>query len=170
MCPLFWSMTDEEKVAYKVGIEEELVKRAVEQKVVTSRDDAVVRDLLPSTDFGDTNEVWTQSLTANTYVSTYTPTPDSKKVIAIYGVKNANATPITTVIKFGLGAGPAKVKDLWGVEPAWLELNTEALTSEPIIYNKEERVTIQQYSSATATDNVLFLGLICEPKGENVMQ
>ena len=168
---MIWNMTEEEVRVYQKQMEDKLVQEAVSSKVVTSADQAVVRDLLPATDLGDATEVWVQAgLVINTWNTTYNATLPSKKIFVVYGCKNSNATPITTAIKFGLGAGPAKVKDIWGVEPAWLELNTAGYSTEPLLYKKEEQFTFLQYANANGTDNVILLGLVCEPKGENVMQ
>jgi hypothetical protein len=98
----------------------------------------------------------------------YAVTLSSKRLVGFYGVKNASAIPLTTLIRFGLGTGPTKIKDQWEVSSAWLELNTESLTTEPIIYDKESIITLQQYASAAGADGVIYLGLVAEPAGDVV--
>ena len=164
-------MSLEEKRRIEEELKDELKRRALEQGVVTSEDDLVIRDLLPKTDLGATNEVWTQTLSSgNAYNNTYTPSASDKKVIGIYGVKNKATSPLTTAIKFSVGSGGAIVKDIWEIESVMLEENTEGIATMPIIYDKNETITIAQYASGTGTDGIILLGLVAEPKGENVQQ
>ena len=166
--PVTAEMTMEEKRRLEEDLREELVRRAIDQRAVPTRDEAIIRDLMPG-DLGAVTEVFTQILAVPVaWNTTYTVTLTAKRLVGIYGIKNKSAVPLTTGIRFGLGAGPAKIKDQWEVESAWLELNTESLTTQPIIYDKDSIITIQQYAAAAGVDGVIYLGLVCEPAGDVV--
>ena len=166
--PLMSGITEEEKRYIIHRTREELIRRAVDQRVVTTKEEAIVRDMKP-TDLDYATQVWEQSVVADAWTNTYTPDPTTKRLFAFYGVRNAAALPLTTAIRFGLGAGPAVIKDEWEVESAWIEDNTEGITNDIIIYDKEDRITIAQYSTTTGTDKVVLLGLVCEKSGETVV-
>ncbi|RLJ08585.1 MAG: hypothetical protein DRP12_00020 [Candidatus Aenigmatarchaeota archaeon] len=171
--PVSTKFTLEQARALEEKLKEELIRRAIEQKVITSREEAVIRDIIPDVDLGATRNVWEQTLaTADAYNDVYSVTLPDKKVIGFYGFKTKASTPVVTAVKFALGTGGAKVKDIWQVETAHTELNAEARAIVPIIYNKSETVTISMYNSgsAGATDNVILLGFVVEPKGELVTQ
>jgi len=170
--PITSAATLEEIRELESKIEEDLIRRAVIQKIggVASPDEVAVRDILPATDLGATNQIWEQTMaSANAFNTIYTPTAATKKVFAFYGVKNRKSTPNTTAIRFNLGT--AKTKDIWQIEEIYTETQTtRGIATKPVVYNKEESINIAMYAIAAASDNVILLGKVAEPKGETVLQ
>lgn len=150
-------------------IKSEALQRAVEEKVVASAEDAVVRELLP-TDLGASEDAWSQSLsTAGAYNQIYNVDLDDKKVIAIYGViVPSDAT--TTAIRYNLGN--SKVIDVWQIEKAKYMQDPVLLADNPIFYKKSATVKIEAFvptgTTVPATDNLIFLGVVVEPRGKTI--
>jgi hypothetical protein len=144
---------------------------AVKKGIVASVDQAIVRDILQKTDLSFTNEEWSESLTTanafNTIVDFKLP---EKKIIVFYGVRNIGTSPKTTAIKFALGANGAKTKDIVFIEGLEKNKEKEVIFSTPILYEDGQYMYIQQYAKATGTDNLVYLGFVCEPKGEIISQ
>lgn len=147
-----------------------LIRRAVEKKIATKPGDLLVRDLLPSTDLnGLSGEVWAQACTAYTYAMCYSGNNPDTKIFALIGVKNKYATPRTAALRFKAGAGGAVVKDIWQIEQGMLEENTAVFTKDPIKYENAETFVIENYGISTGNDGVIFLGRVCEPRGETIV-
>jgi len=167
-------------------IEEELLRRAVEQKVVSTREEAVVRDLLPSDLNGVSGETWVEWCSAGSYNTVFSGqmlNPD--RLMVFYGMGDiyldnvsaaiaksggANIPPGKT-IKFGLGAGPAVIKDIWDLGRIRTNPNRrEIFTTKPLWYNKGDKFTIQIRGDGTAgaVDHVVLYGKMCEPKGTTI--
>ena len=163
------AVTPEEIATLESDVITELARRAVDQRVVSRAEDAVVRDILPKTDLWQANEVWTQTVSANAYNTIISGDLTDKKIVAFYGVKNKAAVPRTTAIRFGLGAGPAKIKDIWEIESIRTEENVAGYVRTPVIYNKSEHLHIDFYGDSSGTDEVVLLGKIVEPRGEVIV-
>lgn len=163
-------LTEEEIVTLEQELEQLLIKKAIEQGIVTKAEDAVVRDILPATDFNWNYEYWVENVSASGWAITVSVSLPDDKIIAFYGVKNLNPNPKTAAVKFQLGKGGTKVKDIWQIEHAYTEDNTAVYSRDFIIYNKSEHITISQYGRGTAgTDNLIFLGKVVEPKGDTIV-
>jgi hypothetical protein len=144
---------------------------AVRKGIVASADQVVVRDILPYTDLGFTNEDWSESLgSANAWNTVVDMRIPEKKIIAFYGVRNIGSTPKTTAIKFALGPGGAKTKDIVFIENLEKTEEKEAIFSTPILYEDGQYAYIQQYAKTTGTDKLVYLGFVAEPKGEIISQ
>ena len=163
-------LTPEEQKAIEDAVVDYLIRRALEKKIATKPEDLVVRDILPGTDLnGLSGEVWVQSLSAFQYVSVYSGKNPDTKIFAVFGAKFLSPTPKTAVIRFKLGAGGAKIKDIWQVEPAFVEENCAVYTDRPIKYEDDETFVIEFYGKDSGEDNVVLLGKVVEPKGELIM-
>jgi len=188
---LGYTPTTEEKKAIETDVVTELKRRAIAQKIVASEADLVVRDILPETDLGLTSEEWIQSGVAGIYTLVISGRNPENKVWGIYGVKNEHVTavsgpvkpsaanlsgghaaiPPVIAIKWGLGAGAAKVKDIWHLQRMYVQ-NDEVYTDQPVIYNKKELFTIYMLARVNASGadgHLILLGKVAEPKGETIM-
>ena len=150
-------------------IKNKALEKAVAEKVVSSEVDAVVRDLLPS-DLGATDEKFEQTLnTAGAYNTIYNVDLDEKKVVVIYGAVVPSGTN-GTALKFNLGN--AKVIDIVELEKAKYMRDPILILDNPIIYGKSASIKIEEYCpngvTTPATDNIVLLGVVVEPKGKTI--
>jgi len=163
------ALSEAEARAISAAVDQQLIERANAQKIP----DPIVRDILPKTDLVFTNEVWEEILAgANAYNQVVTALDlKSKKLIAFMGVKNRAAAPVTTAVKFTLGSGDAKVKDIWEIEAAEDPVmgNKALYVQNPVIYNSTDIFSIYFYARAAATDNLILLGRVCESRGETIV-
>jgi len=170
----------------------ELKRRALEQNIAKSEDELVVRDILPATDLNAAYEEWTQSgiIAGGAYTVVYSGRNPENRVFAIYGMANETATsasspvktresswysgilPCTVAIKYGLGVGIAKVKDIWQVQKMYAGEAQSVFCDQPVVYNKKEVFQISFYgrrSCSGGLDAIVLHGKVCEPKGEVLM-
>jgi hypothetical protein len=182
-------LSPEKVEALERAVETELLKRAVAQKVVGSVEDAIVRDLLPSDLNCISGEEWVEAISAGSYNTVFSgqlSTPD--RIIAIYGVGDnfkasvsaandtavGQARPLGRTLKFGVGAGPAKIKDIWDLAKIRSDPTiTEAFADRPVIYNKGDKFTIQLradggVAAAATMEHVVLYGKICEARGTTI--
>jgi hypothetical protein len=144
---------------------------AVRKGIAASEDQLVVRDILPKTDLNLANEDWKETLsTANGWNTVYDFRVPDKKIIAFYGVRNIGTNPLTTAIKFAVGPGGAKTKDIVNVEGLVTQKEKEVIFSTPILYEDGQYMFVQQYAKAAGTDSLVYLGFVCEPKGELISE
>jgi len=171
--PITTNLSEKEIRAIETRIEEYLKDLAVRKGIVKSREDVIVRSILPATDFGSPS--FSPGFSIEDFAVTYSATgwqtvingrlPD-KKIVAFYGVRLAGSTPITSAIKFALGANGAKTKEIVQVEPALTTEEKEAIFEKPILYEDSQYMYVQYYAKSTGSDRVVLLGMVAEPKGE----
>ncbi len=165
--PITTNLKAEEIRSLESAIVEYLKDLAVRKGIVKSREEATVRDILPATDLGFSHEDFTVSLAAanawNTVVSLRLP---DKKALAIYGARLTSASPITSAIKFALGPGGAKTKEIVEVEQGTVTEEREVIFEKPILYEDSQYAFIQYYAKAAGSDRVVLLGFVVEPAGE----
>ena len=133
-----------------------------------SRDQLVVRNTLPSTDLGLSNEVWvTPSLTANSWTNYITNQLDDQRFVAFYGVANLDPDPITTAVRFKLGSGTGtKTLDVVQVEDLYSDSERiDGYLKRPIIYKEKQYVNIDVYARDSGTDRLVLKSLTVEPAG-----
>ncbi len=168
--PITAKLTAQQIRAIEEEVKRRLVEKAVAQKIggVVSAKDVVVRDILPSTDLGFTNEVWEETIsTANSWTTLVNTTVSSDKCYMFFGVKNVNASPKIVALKFSKGA---VVKDIWHFQDMLTEPTVEAISDILIFYGKEEPMKIEYYAQATGTDNLIIRGFVAEPRGKRIAQ
>lgn len=157
--------------ALQEQLETELEKRAVSQGVVDNVKDLVVRDILPYSDLGFTDEYWAVTLSSATAWNTVgTDTYlDGKKVIGFIGVRILSAKPLGKLFKFSLG--DAKIKDIWNIEQLQVSDGIiEGYTKEPVIYNSKDKTNIDEWCGpTTGVDTLVLLGKVAEPAGTLLM-
>jgi len=132
------------------------------------REELVVRNALPSTDFGLTNEYWqTPTLTANDWTNYFTKQLDDQKFVAFYGIANQAADPIVTAVRFKLGSGTGtKTLDVVQLEDLYTDATrVDGYFKRPIIYKEKQYVNVDVYAKAAGTEPLILKALVIEPMG-----
>jgi len=176
-----WFMVTPEMIERtRKALDAELIRRAREQGIIES-DRFVLRDILPSTDFGTSyyaSESWESatSLTASDWTTIINTDLDSDKLIGFYGYSGPDDN--ATALRFKVG--DALVKDVWMLEQCRMgELSTVSpasnefqrahfgLARTPIIYNGEDTVVVEAYGAEDASGAFkgILLGRVIEPLG-----
>lgn len=167
---ILYKLTEAQQQGIVESVDQELIQRAIAKKIAQSASELVVRDILPGTDLNNrSGEVWNQFLSAFNWCMNYSGKMPDSKIIAIFGAKNKSPNPRSTGIKFLVGAGGAKVKDIWQTEQGYTEENTAVYSKSNIFYMPDETFVIQFYGDANVTDErCILLGRVVEPKGEQI--
>lgn len=128
--------------------------------------DIVVRDILPSTDLGLSNEIWiTGTLTANTFVSYISNALGAAtKVVGFIGFANLSSNPQIAAIKF-LSGSAQTIQEVQTEQTYAFPNNGWSLIQPPVIYQPNETVSVQVYSSTTTAEHLVLLGLTAEQTG-----
>jgi len=133
-----------------------------------TKEQLVIRNILPSTDLGLANEYWeTPALTANDWTNYFTKQLDNQQFIVFYGVANLSPDPKVTALRFKVGSG-AGTKTLDVVQLEELYTNTErtdGFFKRPIIYKERQYVNVDVYSKAAGTEPLMLRGFVIEPAG-----
>jgi len=126
----------------------------------------IIRDILPSTDLGFTNEEWkitySAAYTEETHVNTQL---GARTHVVFYGYANNSPDPKTLYIVFRT---PGAVKDKVQVEKVYPLMEPVGYFKEPIKFGSKETMQIVFYGKATGDDYPVLLGLIAEPKGQQI--
>ena len=157
-----------ERKAIKESLTEGMKEKAVELKYVAGMDELIVREILPKTDMGLTNEYWvTPSLTANAWTA-YFPAKQvaDKTLVGFYGVKNLSADPKITGIRFFSGKEKTKTLDVTQLEEIYKVGAAEGFFDEPLVYIAKQYITTELYSKAAVTELFMLRGYVVEPAGE----
>jgi hypothetical protein len=167
-------LTKEEVLRVEEALKAELTRVAIAKKVVTNAKDLAIRDILPKTDLGYSNEVWATSTLPQYAYSTVASlrVPDTK-VIGFLGVQDLAGgigTGVTSVIRFTLGPGKSKVVDVWNIQKIESEEELEGFSDKVIVYAPGEYLGVDFYNVDTGVSKVVLLGFVAEPKGELVGQ
>jgi len=134
------------------------------------KEEVIIRDALPKTDFGLTNEYWyNPALSANAYTEYFSQKLE-KKCAAFYGFTNPSADPKVTGARFYVGPGRTKLVDVIQFEDVYTLAETYAgYFTEPLIFSVDQTVTCDLYASAAvAAGNERFIWkvLVAERVGE----
>lgn len=179
--------------ALEDAVENELKRIAVQDGIAPSEAELVVRDILPETDLNAVSgEVWVTHTSAYAWNTVFSGENPENKAFAIYGVTTAIETmisgaslrfiganvsgypaskvlPSVVAIKFGLGAGPAKIKDIWHIQHMYTKDPPRVFSKSPVVYRKKEKFTIQVYGTQSMADHIVLLGKVVEPKGQTIL-
>lgn len=179
---------DDEVRSIQRSLDEELIARAVAQKVGDSEEDLIVRDGLPLTDFattttgasssstGYTNESWfidmstyqrdgsTASAVAS-YNEAINVNLDKQKVVGIFGVKKGYVDNVAAV-KFGFPGG-VQVKDIWQIDH--LDPGEDGYTETPIIFDSSNKMQVQYYLKTLGGVDLKLYTRVCEVVGDTIM-
>jgi len=160
---------EELTVAEVVEIEKTLTETLLEitaKQTGIAKEALTVREVMPKTDLGLTNEEWKISFTAAyKKEEKVRVTLPKNKFIGFYGYTNQSADPKTLCVYF---ATPAKTVDIWQVEKVYTYPNVTGVTREPILFAGGKTMVIRMYGKATADDYPVLKGMVCEPIGELV--
>lgn len=162
-----WELDVEDIKAIKQQVIDLALQRAMKMTGLAA-DQLVVRNILPSTDLGLTNEVWSFSLTtANDWNNIVTKQLDDQQFLVIFGVAVLSADPITTALRFKVGSGTGtKTLDVVDLEELYAsDERPEGILKRPILYKEKQYVNIDVYAKATGTENLVFKGFVIEPAG-----
>jgi len=120
-----------EKIAAAIDV----TKPKIAKVLGITVEELVVRDSLPKTDFGMTNEYWyNPALTANAYTEYFKQKLENKAVI-FYGVTNPAADPKVTGARFYTGEARTKIVDIVHFENIYTLAETvSGYFEEPLIF------------------------------------
>ena len=128
-------------------------------------DDYDYLDLLP-TDIGFSNDVFSHDYSAaNTYEELTSATLPDDKFVAIFGVYNKSASPLTTKIRFWKGSIP--IREYW-IDKMYVEDVPKAALGPIVVYSESDSLKIEGYASDTGTDELGFIGINAVKKKEVV--
>jgi len=132
------------------------------------REDLIIRNSLPKTDFGLTNEYWmTPTLTANAWTDYFSKELADQRFAAFYGVANQAADPSATAIRFSTGEGKVKTVDVVQIEDLYTDATkVDGFFDEAIIYKHKQVCNVEVYSKAAVSEPLILKALICEPAGK----
>jgi len=167
-------LTDDEKLSREEELKKKLIAKALEKKIATRATDLAVRDILPDVDLGYSAKKWeTGTLPAFTFSTVVNKRLEDTKVIGFVGVRDLKGgigTGITSVIRFKVGPGAAKVRRVFQIQGIESEEEKEGYFEEDIIYENGQHVGIDFYNVADGVSNLQLIGFVVEPKGELVAQ
>jgi len=141
-------------------------------EIPLAKEQLIVRDALPHTDFGLTNEYWvTPTLTANAWADYITQELPKKRFALFLGVYNQSANPQAVKVKFALGPGAGtKVLDIVDLEPIYMNAEVPVgFLEEPILYKGGQTINIDVYSKANVAEPLGFRVAVIEPSGEVIV-
>lgn len=159
---------DADKVTrYQNELSENLVTRLVNEGIVTSRGEAVVREGLPNTDYGIANEVWitAAALTANAFNNYVNNALNQRRYSLHYGFANLSANPGVSAVRYMVGAAGANTMGVVPCEAMYAELIVSAYFKPPVLYKPGETVFIQLYARLAQIEQFVLRSMIGEPSG-----
>jgi len=167
-----YRLSPTEKMEAEKAIIEELRRRAAEILDVTP-DQIAVRTILPKTDLGFSDEVWTVSLeTAGGYNAIANVTVPSNKVLFIYGIKipAKDLDGDISVVKIYKGNDVIEVIDLQKSYDG--EKYPEIILKKRIEYAPNDVLKIEVYLKSGVTTpvskNIIVLGYVGEKLGVTI--
>jgi len=164
-------VTKDEIQARREALKRKLAAIALKKGIVTSPDELAIRDILPATDLGFSAEKWaTATLPSGAYTAVVDMRLPANKLVGFYGVQDLTSSPVTSVIRFKIGPGKARVLDVWQIEATQTEKEKIGISENDVIYENQEYATVEYYNFTTGVSNVVLLGIVAEPKGEVVAQ
>jgi len=133
-------------------------------------EEVIIRDALPKTDFGLTNEYWyNPALTANAYTQYFSQKLE-KKCAAFYGFTNPAADPKVTGARFYVGPGRTKLVDVIQFEDIYTLAETvSGYFTEPLIFQVDQTATCDLYAKAAVSagaEPLIWKVLVAERVGE----
>jgi hypothetical protein len=128
-------------------------------------EDFIVRDVLPKTDLGLTNEEWSISYSAAyTEEEKINKTLGDDEFLVIYGYANDYPTPKTLYIKLTRGSVPIKIIHTQAIHLQEIPIGF----FEPEGWAEGETIKVAFYGNATGTDRPILLSLWAEPKEKTI--
>lgn len=153
----------EDIAAIERQVEDALLEIA-SRELGMNKEDLVVRDADPATDFGLSTSEWTLDAAAAGYTTYIDTTVADNRFIAIYGV-GRDAGENFTLVKFESGA---KTLDIWDASVTDVTQTKIKVARSPIIYRQNMPCKISVYATAAATVKPILLAKVVEPKGKTI--
>ena len=152
---------------YAVSLGEALVKKLVDEGIVTARGEVVLREGLPNTDYGLANETWvTGAQVANQYNNYINNALNQRRYAGHYGMANLSANPGISAVRYMVGAAGANTFEVVPCEAMYAEMVISAYFTPPVLYKPGETVFIQTYGTIAQTERFILRSLIAEPSGQ----
>jgi len=159
-------LTPQDIAGIEASVKERLLSEA-SGKLNLSRDQLVVRDILPKTDLGLTNEEWvTPSLTADAYTKYFDIKLPDNRFICFFGAGNNAADPIVTLVVLKMGPAGGTTKGTMEIEEMYAEDVPICLTDEAILYRGGDHIYVDVWAKASGTEPLVLKGMVCEPYGQ----
>jgi len=143
-----------------------LLEKAV-PAIAKTKEEIVVRNILPKTDLGYTNEEWKTATLASGVNTVITISPLEDKVLGIYGIRYLADTGLCVTVDFYSGVGKTNFRARWQIKEAITEEDREITVTEvekSIVYEPGEYVTIDYHMVTTGVARVELLGFLAERK------
>lgn len=174
------AQTDADIAAYERAVRSLLEDAAISSSEVdgSSPDQIDVRQLIAGEDLesgGDSgwsgdSPVWVQSgLSADSYNSVYEVDSDldaDSKIVAIFAVTNAAASPLTTEVRFSSQTGG--IFERLQIEGLLTDEDDTLLLKDPVVFGGAESGEIEQYADEGGDDNVIYHGIVAEKSSETL--
>ena len=157
----------------RMTVEADLLNEA--ERKGHARDTMVVLDLMPYTDLdvtgatGGAHDYWnTPACVAHTETDIVNHALDDDEFVVIYGIAMDDADPVTKVVKCSVGT--AIVLAQWNLQELFCDMVPIGLTEEYPKWLGGDTVHISMFSNPAkaAGDNLVLIGLICQPKGKRI--
>lgn len=157
--------------AFKTGAIEAGILRALALGLARTRDELVVREAHPGTDFslpgavGWTNEyyvtaggigalAWVGVFDTSTAAVVNAPQLARTSVAVFYKVMDAAAEPVVTAVRFRVGVTGATTKASFMLQQFIdIKLEPEVWLSEPVVYDPEDWLFMEMYCRANTADD-----------------
>ena len=160
-------MTIEDVSSIKVQVIDAVMSIATRMTGLTP-DQLVIRNILPKTDLGLTNEYSeTPTLTANDWTNYFTRQLNNQQFMVFYAVADLSPDPKATALRFKVGSGGGtKTLDVVHLEELFANSErADGYLKRPIIYKETQYVNVDVYSKAAVSEPLILRGFVVEPAG-----
>ena len=165
--------------AFRGSAAEAGIARALALGVASNRDELVVLEALPNTNFGALMYL-TETYVTGALVAGWQAGGDGAgvgtvpigQVAVFYKVANASAVvpPVVTAVRFQVGATGASTKAMFFIQlMEENKMESDMYLSEPVVYDPNDRIGIQVYATAIgAAERVSFGCFVIQKLGAEV--
>ena len=160
-------MTIEDVASIKAQVIDRVMSVATRMTGLTP-DQLVIRNILPKTDLGLTNEYWeTPTLTANDWTNYFTRQLNNQQFMVFYAVADLSPDPKATALRFKVGSGGGtKTLDVVHLEELFANSErADGYLKRPIIYKETQYMNVDVYSKAAVSEPLILRGFVVEPAG-----
>jgi len=154
--------------AIEASIKERLLDEA-SRRLARPKEQLVIRDILPKTDLGLTNEEWvTPSLTANAWTKYFDIKLPDTRFICFYGAANNAADPIVTAVMLKMGPAGATTRGSMELEEIYADEVPVGILDEAVLYRGGDHIYVDCWAKKAGTEPLVLKGMVAEPYGEVV--
>jgi len=164
------------------------ITRAYNDKISSSMNGLIVRDIIPNLDFVDQNGSginrrwrwpasggYTNAETNLTVWQTNQSVNNDKKVYVFYGARQVDpgtgrtgTNTNTTTVEFDFSS---YIVDIWTLDHIDSSQDTTVLANTPIVFGKSQNMIMKVYPKTTGSgsfDCIMLLGKVIEPRGNTL--